>query len=200
MTVYIIDEHPLVRQALVMLVQHIRPGVRVAELTQLIGLEQLVAARGAPELLCLDQNLPGTQGASGVRHIKALYPGVPLAVISAADDEELEAQCMEAGADIYLEKNTSAAEVDAALRAVLTPETVPGELTGGLKPEARLSKRQQQLIAMLDEGLSNRDIAERLGITEHTVKVHLWRLFRRIGVKSRTQALHYARLNGLLYH
>ena len=62
---------------------------------------------------------------------------------------------------------------------------------------SKLSKRQVQLLAALEEGLSNRDIAERLGISEHTVKVHLWRLFRRLGVKSRTQAIHTARLNGL---
>ena len=199
MTVYVIGEHPLVRQALVMLVRNIRPGTSVVELEQLAGLEQTVAARGSPDLFCLDQDLRGTQGASGVRYVKTLFPGVPLAVVSAAADEELEIQCMQAGADIYIEKNTSAAEIDAVLGAVLTPETVPGEVQedGSLKPE-RLSRRQQQLIAMLDEGLSNRDIAQRLGITEHTVKVHLWRLFRRIGVKSRTQALHYARVNGLL--
>ena len=63
---------------------------------------------------------------------------------------------------------------------------------------SKLSKRQTQLIAMLDQGMSNRDIATELDISEHTVKVHLWRLFRRLGVKSRTQALHHARTNGLL--
>jgi DNA-binding NarL/FixJ family response regulator len=51
---------------------------------------------------------------------------------------------------------------------------------------------------MLDRGLSNRDIASELNISEHTVKVHLWRLFRRLGVKSRTQTLHFARTHGLL--
>ncbi len=69
---------------------------------------------------------------------------------------------------------------------------------GDNQTETKLSKRQKQLIVMLDEGLSNRDIAERLGISEHTVKVHLWRLFRRLGVKSRTQTLHFARTHGLL--
>ena len=54
------------------------------------------------------------------------------------------------------------------------------------------------MLQMLDQGSSNRDIAEQLEISEHTVKVHLWRLFKRIGVKSRTQAVHYARANGLL--
>jgi DNA-binding CsgD family transcriptional regulator len=53
----------------------------------------------------------------------------------------------------------------------------------------KLSKRQKQLLAMLDQGLSNREIAEKLDISEHTVKVHFWRLFTRIGVNSRGQAL-----------
>ena len=69
-------------------------------------------------------------------------------------------------------------------------EEVPGD--------TKLSKRQKQLILMLDRGLSNRDIATELSISEHTVKVHLWRLFRRLGVKSRTQTLHFARTHGLL--
>jgi DNA-binding NarL/FixJ family response regulator len=51
---------------------------------------------------------------------------------------------------------------------------------------------------MLDRGLSNRDIAEELQISEHTVKVHLWRLFRRLNVKSRSQASHLARMRGLV--
>ena len=64
--------------------------------------------------------------------------------------------------------------------------------------ENKLSKRQKQLIIMLDRGLSNREIADELGISEHTVKVHLWRLFRRLGVKSRTQTIYYARTHGML--
>ena len=64
--------------------------------------------------------------------------------------------------------------------------------------DTKLSKRQKQLIVMLDRGLSNRDSDAELSISEHTVKVHLWRLFRRLGVKSRTQTLHFARTHGLL--
>ena len=62
----------------------------------------------------------------------------------------------------------------------------------------KLSKRQKQLLVLLDKGLSNRDIADNLQISEHTVKVHLWRLFRRLNVKSRSQASHLARTQGLL--
>jgi len=61
-----------------------------------------------------------------------------------------------------------------------------------------MTKRQRQLVQLLNEGLGNREMAQRLEISEDTVKVHMWRLYKRIGVSSRTQALHYARTNGLL--
>jgi DNA-binding CsgD family transcriptional regulator len=67
-------------------------------------------------------------------------------------------------------------------------------MTEATKP-IKLSKRQKQLFPMLDQGLSNRDIAEKLDISEHTVKVHFWRLFTRIGVNSRGQALKWWRTN-----
>jgi DNA-binding NarL/FixJ family response regulator len=69
---------------------------------------------------------------------------------------------------------------------------------GAGTPALKLTKRQKQLILLLNQGLSNREIAEKLDISEHTVKVHLGRLFRRIGVTSRTQALHFCRHNGWL--
>lgn len=199
MAIYVIDDHPLMREAVVMLLRRIRPGSDVVELSQLTDLERTVTARGAPELFCLDLKLPDTAGISGVKLLKGLYPEVPLAVISATPAADVEEWCREAGADVYLEKSAGASEIVTALRAMLLSESEFSELEDAEgKPETKLSKRQTQLIVMLDQGLSNRDIAERLGISEHTVKVHLWRLFRRLGVKSRTQTLHYARMNGLL--
>jgi DNA-binding NarL/FixJ family response regulator len=198
MPFYVIDSHPLMREAIVMLLRRIQPGSDIIEQPHLINLTQAIDANGPPDLFCVD---PAPAGATSVKLLKHLYPRTPLAVITAVPAAEMENQCLEAGADVYIEKTASTAEISAALRTILTPETVPGELDsglGGLKPETRLSKRQQQLVAMLDQGLSNRDMADLLGLSEHTVKVHLWRLFRRIGVKSRTQMLHYARTNGLL--
>ena len=198
MPIYVIDDHPLMREAVVMLLRRIRPGSEVVELSQLSDMERAVATRGAPELVCLDLKLPDTVGISGVKLVKALYPEVPLAVISATPAADVEEWCREAGADVYIEKSAGASEIVAALRALLLTDSQFGELEDGEKVDTKLSKRQKQLIVMLDEGLSNRDIAERLGISEHTVKVHLWRLFRRLGVKSHTQTLHFARMNGLL--
>ncbi len=194
MAIYVIDDHPLMREAIVMLLRRVRPGTELVELSQLSELEPAVASRGAPELFCLDLKLPDTLGLSGVRLVSQKYPDVPLAVISATPASDVEEWCREAGADVYIEKSAGAAEIVNALRLMLQGDSE----MAGLEDITRLSKRQNQLLHMLDEGLSNRDIAERLGISEHTVKVHLWRLFRRLGVKSRTQTLHFARMNGLL--
>ena len=86
-------------------------------------------------------------------------------------------------------------QIGRVLREFLADE--PEDENAPTIPE-KLSKRQKQLLVMLDRGLSNRDIAEQLQISEHTVKVHLWRLFRRLNVKSRSQASHLARTAGLL--
>jgi DNA-binding NarL/FixJ family response regulator len=199
MTVYVIEDHPLMRDALTMLIHRVRPGLKVVPVPKMNVLETAVEKNGPPELFCLDLQLPDTLGLSGIHTIKAKYPEVALAVVTSADAAEFEERCMEAGADSFIEKTSNANHIIQALKDLLVPEE---ELTqDGASPTnvpTKLSKRQKQLILMLDQGLSNRDIAEKLNISEHTVKVHFWRLFRRLGVNSRTQALHFARTNGWL--
>ena len=195
MTLYVIDDHPLMREAVVMLLRRLRPGANVVELDRMGGIESAVKQHGNPDLITLDLKLPDTTGASGVHELKKRFPETPLAVLSASPASDAEEQCIEAGADIYIEKSSGAMEIGNALRALLSADGKFEELA---PTDNKLSKRQKQLIVMLDRGLSNREIADELGISEHTVKVHLWRLFRRLGVKSRTQTIHFARTHGLL--
>ena len=194
-TLYVIDDHPLMREAVVMLMRRLRPGANVIELDRIGGMEAAVRQHGFPDLVCLDLKLPDTTGMSGVHEMKNRFPDAPLAVLSASPAADAEEACIEAGADIYIEKSSGAQEIGNALRALLNTDGSFEELA---PTDSKLSKRQKQLIVMLDRGLSNREIADELGISEHTVKVHLWRLFRRLGVKSRTQTIHYARTHGLL--
>lgn len=195
MALYVIDDHPLMREAVVMLLRRIRPGANIVELDRIGGVESAVKQHGNPDLICLDLKLPDTTGASGVVELKKRFPETPLAVLSASPATDSEEDCVAAGADIYIEKSSGAQEIGNALRALLSADGKFEELS---PTDNKLSKRQKQLIVMLDRGLSNREIADELGISEHTVKVHLWRLFRRLGVKSRTQTIHYARTHGLL--
>ena len=196
MSMYIIDDHPLVRQAIAMLLRRMRPASKVIELEKFSELQAAIIKNGEPELFVLDLLLPGVKGTSAVKDVKSMYTTVPLVVISSMPAGEAEETCIEAGADIYIEKSSPANEISAAIQGLFAAENGDEEVV--LVGEVKLSKRQKQLILMLDRGLSNRDIAAELSISEHTVKVHLWRLFRRLGVKSRTQTLHFARTHGLL--
>ena len=196
MSIYVIDDHPLMRDAIVMVLRRLRPAETIVELERLDKLASAVKQHGEPGLFCLDLKLPDVTGVSGVIAVKKIYPDVPVAVYSASPAADMEEACIEAGADTYIEKSASSAELTAALRGLLMADTEAEEPVTAAN--SKLSKRQTQLIAMLDQGMSNRDIATELDISEHTVKVHLWRLVRRLGVKSRTQALHHARTNGLL--
>ena len=195
MSLYVIDDHPLVRQAIGMLLRRLRPASKVVELEKFSELQAAIIKNGAPELFVLDLLLPGVKGATAVSDIKNMYNEVPLVVLSAMPAGEAEETCIEAGADLYIEKSTGANEISAAIQGLFVADAATDEEAPG---DTKLSKRQKQLILMLDRGLSNRDIASELNISEHTVKVHLWRLFRRLGVKSRAQTLHFARTHGLL--
>lgn len=202
MSLYVIDDHPLVRQALGMLLRRIKPASKVVELEKLSELQAAIIKNGPPDLFVLDLLLPGVKGVSAISDIKAMYGEVPLVVISAMPAGEAEETCLEAGADLYIEKSTPASDISQAIGGLFHEDKSEAEedeeplaVAGG---ETKLSKRQKQLILMLDRGLSNRDIALELNISEHTVKVHLWRLFRRLNVKSRTQTLHFARMHGFL--
>lgn len=194
MRIFIIDDHPLMREAIGMLIRRLSPTTAVTELDRIAVVAQAVATHGMPELICLDLKLPDTHGVSGIRELKQHYPSVPIVVLTASPASDYEDLAMEAGADAFIEKSAGATEISNVLRAFLSEEP-DAEVTVSLE---KLSKRQKQLLILLDKGLSNRDIAEALQISEHTVKVHLWRLFRRLNVKSRSQASHLARTQGLL--
>ncbi len=193
MRIFVIDDHPLMREAVVMLIQRLSSKAVVTELDRLAALPAALEQHGRPELICLDLRLPDTHGVSGVRELKQQFPDIPLVVLSAAPAQDYEDLAIEAGADAYIQKSAGATEIGNVLRVFLGDELEPEPA-----PTEKLSKRQKQLLTMLDKGMSNRDIAEELKISEHTVKVHLWRLFRRLNVKSRSQASHLARTQGLL--
>ncbi|MDP1740545.1 MAG: response regulator transcription factor [Polaromonas sp.] len=194
MRIFVIDDHPLMREAVVLLIRRLHTKASVTELDRLAAVTGAVEQDGMPDVICLDLKLPDTHGVSGVRELRQQFPDVPIVVLSAAPAEDFRDLSLEAGADVYIEKSAGATEISRVLKSFLDDSSDPEAITD---PE-KLSKRQKQLLVMLDRGMSNRDIANELQISEHTVKVHLWRLFRRLNVKSRSQASHLARTQGLL--
>ncbi|RYD87830.1 MAG: response regulator transcription factor [Sphingobacteriales bacterium] len=194
MRIFVIDDHPLMREAVVMLIRRLHSKATVVELDRMAAITGALEQHGLPDIVCLDLKLPDTHGVSGVRELRQQFAEVPIVVLSAAPAQDYRELSLEAGADAYIEKSAGATEISKVLKTFLD-DGADTEL--GTEPE-KLSKRQKQLLVMLDKGMSNRDIAAELQISEHTVKVHLWRLFRRLNVKSRSQASHLARTQGLL--
>lgn len=193
-TLYVIEDHPLMREAVVRLLSRLWPNANVIGLDRIGGIENSVRQHGLSDLICLDLKLPDTAGTSGVHEMKNRFPSAPLAVLSASSAANAKEVCIEAGADIYISKSLGAREIGDALRALFVSNDASNEAA----PISTLSTRHKQLLAMVARGLSNREIAQNLGIQEHTVKVHLWQLFRRLGVHRRAAAVHHARAHGLL--
>ena len=194
MSIFVIDDHPLMREAIVAMLRRLSPAAMVTELDSLDAADPAALAHGVPELICVELLVGGSPGVSAVQQLKRQFSAVPIVVLSSAAADPFEKLSIDAGAQAYIHKSATKVEVATTLR-----EFVHGEDDDkpGMPPD-KLSKRQKQLLILLDKGLSNRDIAELLQISEHTVKVHLWRMFRRLQVKSRSQASHLARTHGLL--
>ena len=182
------------REGIAALMRRLSPTVAVTELDNLAAVATAAEMHGVPALICLELVFSGSHGVSGLQKLRQQFPEVPIIVLTATAAQDYEKLSLEAGANAFIEKSASTAEVAKVLRMLLN-ETPDDETR---RPIEKLSKRQKQLLILLDKGMSNRDMAESLQISEHTVKVHLWRLFRRLNVKSRSQASHLARTQGLL--
>lgn len=195
MSIFVIDDHPLMREAISGLIRRLRPSAKVVEIERMSNMAKVLADYGEAELVCLDLKMPDTNGVSAVREIRQLMPDTVIVVVSASSASDYADLTREVGADAYVEKSAGAQEIGRVLREFLSDDADDGSTP--VVP-TKLSKRQKQLLLLLDRGLSNRDIAAELEISEHTVKVHLWRLFRRLNVKSRSQASHLARTARLI--
>lgn len=199
MGIFVIDEHPLMREAIGTLIHRIHRAAHIVEMDRVSMVAKAVQEHGVPSLVSMDLPLHDNATAESVALVRKQFPEAHLIVLTGAPADQYEEACIEAGADVFIQKSAGATEIASVLRLFLQNDLEPlaGEVTTSA-PTEKLSKRQKQLLVMIDKGLSNRDIAQSLEISEHTVKVHLWRLFKRLNVKSRSQASHLARTHGLL--
>ncbi|MGC9399689.1 MAG: response regulator [Anaerolineae bacterium] len=157
-------------------------------------------ARWRPDLLLIDVTMPDFEPIEAVREIRRCYPEMKILVISAYDDDVYVQGLLRAGVDGYHLKDQPLDDLRLAVQRVLQGEKwVSGSLVDKLiAPPARepalpeLTDRQRDILGLLKEGLDNRGIAERLGLSVKTVENHLTRLYRHLDVQSRLEALAYA--------
>ena len=160
--------------------------------------------RLAPDVVLMDLDMPVLDGIGATRRIVTERPQTAVLVLTSFSDRPRILGALEAGACGYLLKDVSAGEVADGIRAAargespLDPRAARTVLTARSEPDplAQLSEREREVLALLVEGLPNKLIARRLRISEKTVKSHLTRVFREIGVTDRTQAALWAERRG----
>ena len=196
--IVIADDHPLFRDALRLTVERDYPDAAIAEAQSFDTLRARIEAQPDTDLVLLDLRMPGMQGLSGLLFMRAAFPAVPVAIISAEDQHSIVRRAIELGAVGYIAKSTGADGIRKALAALLSggfwmPDSIaPG---GGAPPSrlARLTPQQIRVLMMLSEGAPNKKIAHALSVSEATVKAHVSAILEKLEVENRTQAVVLAR-------
>lgn len=203
-TALVIDDHPLYRGALANLARGVFGEQSVTEATTAEAALQRAASLDNLRLVLLDFRLPGLQGAEAVAAFRRSHPGCVIVVVSASEDRREREAVVRAGANAFLSKVCSMEVLQQAIRTILAggqpdPRWSFGSQTRSQREAAapELTPRQLEVLALVCQGLSNKEISLRLGLSVITVKMHVSSVFRALGVLNRTQAALAARRLGL---
>lgn len=197
--IVIVDDHPLFREALKHSLAGALPGLRIDEAGNLEAAIKQVGGKEGTDLVLLDLKMPGVQGLSGLAYLRAEFPAIPVAIVSASEEPHLIRRAMALGASGYIPKSSAISEIKHAIVAILngelwTPPDLPLESAGNegddlAKRLAKLTPQQLRVLMMLREGLLNKQIAYQLDVSEATVKAHVSAILQKLDVDSRTQAV-----------
>ena len=196
----IVDDHPLFRGALGQALSAAFEEADVVEAGSLDELTEHLATTNETDLILLDLTMPGVHGVSGLLYLRAQHPEVPVAIVSATDDPGTIRHCIDCGASGFIPKSQPVEAIREAIRGIMRGEIwLPPDLD--LPPAPRLettnlvsrlstlTPQQVRVLMMLGEGLLNKQIAFKLGVSEATIKAHVSAILQKLGVDSRTQAV-----------
>ncbi|BBB01731.1 putative two-component system response regulator [Actinacidiphila reveromycinica] len=212
--VVVADDQTAIREALAVVLD-LQPGLDVVA-TARDGAEAVAAAaEHAPDVILMDLNMPRTDGVEATRQVTERFPDVAVVVLTTLSDEQDILAALGAGARGYLTKESGRQDIARAVRAAAAGQAVldpavqerllaaavksaaPVERPGaGLAPD--LTPRETEVLTLIGEGLTNRGIAERLVVSEATVKTHINNLFAKAQLRDRAHAVKYAFLHGLV--
>ncbi|MGI9422541.1 MAG: response regulator [Hyphomicrobiaceae bacterium] len=198
--IVIVDDHPLFRDALNQSLHSTLQDVVTREAGSLNELNDRLQDSRECDLILLDLNMPGVQGFSGLIYLRAQYPAIPVAIVSASEDPATIRRAIDFGASGYVPKSLPIEQIRQAIQSIIAGEvwTPPGvdlSSVAGTEDEqlvARLSSltpQQVRVLMMLGDGLLNKQIAYELSVSEATVKAHVSAILNKLGVDSRTQAV-----------
>lgn len=201
--VFLVDDHSVVRRGIAQILDA-EPGLEVVgESGAVRGTLGRVGAT-SPDVVVLDVRLPDGSGVDLCRSIRSAHPGIRCLMLTAFDDDAASAASVIAGASGYVLKTIRGTSlIDSIRRAAAGEDLTPPAVTVRVRtelasratappaPEAPLTLRESQILRLIAEGLTNRQIGERLGLAEKTVKNYVSGLLAKLGMQRRTQAAVY---------
>jgi DNA-binding NarL/FixJ family response regulator len=199
--VMIADDHSLFREGLRKLLESDKQLELVCEVGDGQGAINVMRKRPI-DLILMDINMPGTDGIIATQVIKREFPKTKIIALTVYEGEEV-LQMVKAGVSAYVLKDVAGSELLHTIKRIMEGEVVihprvanylVQELTrrDNKRNDLKLTRREKDILEMLVKGNSNKDMAEAMFISEKTVKNHLTSIFRKLGVKDRTQAAVYA--------
>ncbi len=199
------DDHQLVLDALRAYISKLRPETRLDEATNFDQAVEKVSASDSVDLVILDLNMPGMNGLDGLDVMKERFPHLPVVLLSGATDAAMVREALKRGANGFIPKELSGQAMLRALELVMSGEAfIPAMVLsdqgvagkegvnrsfGEENPLAKLTRRERQVLSLLIEGQSNKEIARKLGLQEITVAFHLKGLFRKLNASTRTEVV-----------
>lgn len=207
--VLIADDHPMVRQGIRTFLERQAEIEIVGEATT--GVEAVARTRElVPDVVLMDLKMPDMDGVAATREIKAHHSEVRVIALTAFEENQLILTALQAGASGYLLKGIHAQGLVNAIRAAVRGETpLAPQVTQKLVETVRqphaaqdanlasLSEREREILARLAQGLSNREIAARLAVSDKTVKFHVSNILQKLQLSDRTQAALFAAKHNL---
>ncbi|HEX6844133.1 MAG TPA: response regulator transcription factor [Actinomycetota bacterium] len=206
MRILIVDDHALVRRGMNYVVKEGFPDAEVTEAESAAAALESLHTEKAYDLALVDVRMPDADGLELLRSIKAEWAELPVIMLSTYENAPYVKRALADGASGYLLKDATPEDLAQAIKVaisgsgnVLSPRVIQnlfedqdsngtGGGSGGRRNEYSLTQREHDILALLSEGRSNRDIAQALYLSEKTVKAHLAAIFRKLGVTNRTQA------------